>query len=73
MLGRAEAGLKADPAFAAVVRSHYDVVLIDEFQDTDPLQYGIFSTLFGDPAYGKTVFFVGDPKQAIYSFRNADF
>lgn len=73
MLVRAEAGLKADPAFAAVVRSHYDVVLIDEFQDTDPLQYGIFSTLFGDPAYGKTVFFVGDPKQAIYSFRNADF
>ena len=73
MLVRAEAGLKADPAFAAVVRSHYDVVLIDEFQDTDPLQYGIFSTLFGDPAFGKTVFFVGDPKQAIYSFRNADF
>lgn len=73
MLVRTEAGLKADPAFAAVVRSHYDVVLIDEFQDTDPLQYGIFSTLFGDPAFGKTVFFVGDPKQAIYSFRNADF
>lgn len=73
MLVRAEAGLKADPAFAAVVRSHYDVVLIDEFQDTDPLQYGIFHTLFGDPAFGKTVFFVGDPKQAIYSFRNADF
>lgn len=73
MLVRTEAGLKADPAFAAVVRSHYDVVLIDEFQDTDPLQYGIFSTLFGNPAFGKTVFFVGDPKQAIYSFRNADF
>lgn len=73
MLVRTEAGLKADPAFAAVVRSHYDVVLIDEFQDTDPLQYGIFHTLFGDPAFGKTVFFVGDPKQAIYSFRNADF
>lgn len=73
MLVRTEAGLKADPAFAAVVRDHYDVVLIDEFQDTDPLQYGIFSTLFGDPAFGKTVFFVGDPKQAIYSFRNADF
>lgn len=73
MLVRTETGLKADPAFAAVVRDHYDVVLIDEFQDTDPLQYGIFSTLFGDPAFGKTVFFVGDPKQAIYSFRNADF
>ena len=73
MLVRTEARLAADPGFAQSVRSRYDVVLIDEFQDTDPLQYGIFRTLFGDDALGKTVFFVGDPKQAIYSFRGADF
>ncbi len=52
------------------LRERYKAVLIDEFQDTDPVQYKIFSQLFDD---GKTsLFFIGDPKQAIYSFRNAD-
>lgn len=73
MLVRTEERLREDATFAAVVRNHYDVVLIDEFQDTDPLQYGVFRTLFGRKEFGKTVFFVGDPKQAIYSFRGADF
>jgi len=46
------------------------VALIDEFQDTDPLQFAIFDRIYGQ---GKLpVFLVGDPKQAIYSFRNAD-
>ena len=40
----------------------------DEFQDTDGLQYAIFSTLFRD----LHLFLIGDPKQAIYSFRGAD-
>ena len=48
----------------------WQVALIDEFQDTDPLQYGIFDTLFR--AHHKPVFLVGDPKQAIYRFRGAD-
>ena len=48
----------------------FPVLLIDEFQDTDPLQYGIFRRLFMHP--GQTVFLIGDPKQAIYSFRGAD-
>jgi len=48
----------------------YQTALIDEFQDTDPLQLTIFQTLF---AKTKTpLFYVGDPKQAIYSFRGAD-
>ncbi len=51
------------------VRSRYLVGLIDEFQDTDLLQYEIFSAFF--PA-GSTLFLIGDPKQAIYSFRGAD-
>ena len=48
----------------------WQVALIDEFQDTDPLQYGIFNTIFR--AHHKPVFLVGDPKQAIYRFRGAD-
>jgi len=52
------------------LRQKYRAVLIDEFQDTDPLQYAIFSTLFNCPGY--ILFLIGDPKQAIYSFRGAD-
>ena len=53
----------------AVSRS-YPVALIDEFQDTDPVQYQNIKDLF--KARAEAVFLVGDPKQAIYSFRGAD-
>ena len=53
---------------ASRIRQQFGVALIDEFQDTDPLQYGIFSTAF----VGRPLVFVGDPKQAIYAFRGAD-
>ena len=43
---------------------------MDEFQDTDPTQYNIIERLFGDGS--KYLFFIGDPKQAIYRFRGAD-
>ncbi len=57
-------------SFMKAARTRYRAALIDEFQDTDPVQYRIFSTLFGT---GKTsLFFIGDPKQAIYGFRGAD-
>ncbi len=52
------------------IRQRYSAVLIDEFQDTDPVQYRIFSTI--TRGSGMPVFLVGDPKQAIYSFRGAD-
>ncbi|MEW6219977.1 MAG: exodeoxyribonuclease V subunit beta [Thermodesulfobacteriota bacterium] len=58
------------PALAAAIRSRLPVALIDEFQDTDPLQSRIFQTLFDQP--GASLFLIGDPKQAIYSFRGAD-
>lgn len=61
-----------NPLFSAHIRSQYKAVLIDEFQDTDPLQWKIFSTLFLDPQFKAPVYFVGDPKQAIYRFRQAD-
>ena len=65
-------------ALAAALRQRYAAALIDEFQDTDPLQYGIFAKVFIDSgdavsdAPAGFCAFVGDPKQAIYSFRGAD-
>jgi len=56
-------------AFARTVAQKYPAVLIDEFQDTDPLQFEIFSTLHREQSL---LFLIGDPKQAIYSFRGAD-
>ena len=63
-----------DPAAAERIRSRYDAVLIDEFQDTDRVQYRIFQNLFLQdvPTAPESVFFVGDPKQAIYAFRGAE-
>ena len=58
------------PQLANAVRKHYPAALIDEFQDTDPLQYGIFQRIYADSDC--PLFLVGDPKQAIYSFRGAD-
>ena len=62
------------PALAAHLRDEFKAALVDEFQDTDPVQYDIFRRVFLDPAVrpAPTLFFVGDPKQAIYSFRGGD-
>jgi len=57
---------------ADVLRGNFKAALIDEFQDTDPVQYAIFKRVFLDDAGGRPVFFVGDPKQAIYAFRSGD-
>ena len=57
-------------ALAQALAAKWRVALIDEFQDTDPLQYAIFHTAF--IRQGVPVFLVGDPKQAIYGFRGAD-
>ena len=54
--------------------AQYPVALIDEFQDTSPLQYRIFDQLYrtpeNDPAHA--LLLIGDPKQSIYAFRGAD-
>jgi len=53
------------------IRELYPIAMIDEFQDTDPLQYSIFSRIYVEhPQSG--LFMIGDPKQAIYGFRGAD-
>ncbi|AZZ97761.1 exodeoxyribonuclease V subunit beta [Pseudoalteromonas sp. R3] len=49
----------------------YPVAMIDEFQDTDPTQFGIFSCIYGSEN-GQGLTMIGDPKQAIYGFRGAD-
>ncbi|MBS1837445.1 MAG: UvrD-helicase domain-containing protein, partial [Actinobacteria bacterium] len=58
-------------AVIAALRQRFRAALIDEFQDTDPVQWDIFSTLFGSDGSTRLIL-VGDPKQAIYSFRGAD-
>jgi superfamily I DNA/RNA helicase/RecB family exonuclease len=50
-------------------RKAYDVVLVDEYQDTDPAQEALLHALAGD---GRELIVVGDPDQAIYGFRGAD-
>ena len=54
---------------AARLAARYPAALIDEFQDTDPTQDRVFSRIFGQDS---TLLLIGDPKQAIYSFRGAD-
>ncbi|MCP4666078.1 MAG: exodeoxyribonuclease V subunit beta [Deltaproteobacteria bacterium] len=68
-LHRALAG-KGGEALSKAVSKKFKAALIDEFQDTDPIQYDIFMKIFGPQK--RLLFFIGDPKQAIYSFRGAD-
>ncbi|MBG0833402.1 ATP-dependent helicase [Planomonospora sp. ID67723] len=66
---RAAAGLLADPEVRRRERSAYDVVLVDEYQDTDPAQEALLQRLAGE---GRDLIAVGDPDQSIYGFRGAD-
>ncbi|HHA2535129.1 TPA: exodeoxyribonuclease V subunit beta [Stenotrophomonas maltophilia] len=60
------------------LRAQYRIALVDEFQDTDDRQWGIFHTVFGDSpevrelGLAPALFLIGDPKQAIYGFRGGD-
>lgn len=67
-LHKAATGEKADPLRKAL-QNKYKCVFIDEFQDTDKMQYELFHSLFDKEAI---IFYIGDPKQSIYSFRGAD-
>jgi len=72
-----------DGRLAAAIRAQYPVALVDEFQDTDPWQFGSLRKIYSDTpnedegyspisAPGTGLIMIGDPKQAIYSFRGAD-
>ncbi|GAW67951.1 exodeoxyribonuclease V subunit beta [Geoanaerobacter pelophilus] len=63
--------LRPGSSLPRLIRERYQAALIDEFQDTDPLQFAIFDAIY--PVGHEAPFFlIGDPKQAIYSFRGAD-
>ncbi len=83
LIARARDLLAQNPEIRERMKERYDAILVDEFQDTDPIQYEIILYLAEEPgqcadripdirlAPGK-LFIVGDPKQSIYSFRHAD-
>jgi ATP-dependent helicase/nuclease subunit A len=83
LLARARALLRGQPGIRERLKHEYQAVLVDEFQDTDPVQYEII--LYLAERAGRTggdwraielepgkLFIVGDPKQSIYAFRRAD-
>jgi exodeoxyribonuclease V beta subunit len=63
--------VRLSAALQKQLRAKYDVVFLDEFQDTDQKQYDIFREVFQNDAE-KIIFYIGDPKQSIYGFRKAD-
>lgn len=63
--------LLENEALGAALRQRFPIAMIDEFQDTDAIQYSIFITIYNhEHAHG--LMMIGDPKQAIYSFRGGD-
>ncbi len=83
LLARARALLRDHPQVRAELKAQYQAIIVDEFQDTDPVQYELI--LFVAEALGAEarewrdvqlapgkLFIVGDPKQSIYAFRRAD-
>ncbi len=56
-------------AARAILQSRFDVALVDEAQDTDPVQWRLLQSIFNND---RRLVVIGDPKQSIYSFRGAD-
>ena len=66
---------KSGHTLARDLREQYPVAMIDEFQDTDNIQYRIFGHIYDaddEPSGDFSLTLIGDPKQAIYSFRGGD-
>ena len=63
--------ISSSSSLAALINARYPIALIDEFQDTDPVQYSIFEQIYQYRDKSCLVL-IGDPKQAIYSFRGGD-
>ncbi|APR34211.1 exodeoxyribonuclease V subunit beta [Paraburkholderia sp. SOS3] len=76
LLTRLRAALRSPNGerLADIIRKQYPVALIDEFQDTDPVQYEIFDRVYRIESNDAdtAIILIGDPKQAIYAFRGAD-
>ena len=65
----ADALEEPDSAARSRMRHRWKIALIDEFQDTDPVQWEVFERAFAGVS---TLVLIGDPKQAIYAFRGGD-
>ena len=76
LLQRLHSALRADQGeMASAIRKQYPVAMVDEFQDTDPWQYESLKRIYNSEAVDSQLnlwVMIGDPKQAIYSFRGAD-
>lgn len=76
LLTRLDEALHGDQGerLAQTIRQQFPVAMIDEFQDTDPVQYRIFDRVYriAENRPDTTLLMIGDPKQAIYAFRGAD-
>ena len=76
MLERLRAALLGEngAALRKRITEQYPIAMVDEFQDTAPIQYQIFDLLYrvADNEAGTGLFLIGDPKQSIYGFRGAD-
>ncbi|HET6603910.1 MAG TPA: UvrD-helicase domain-containing protein [Xanthomonadaceae bacterium] len=73
VIQRVRAGLQQrDGDWARALRARFRLGIVDEFQDTDGLQYDIFRALLGGEGPPRALVLVGDPKQAIYGFRGGD-
>ena len=62
----------ANPDLTESLKTQWPAAMIDEFQDTDDLQFEIFTSIYDKSADDSMLLFIGDPKQAIYNFRGAD-
>ena len=60
------------PALVEALRRRYRLAVVDEFQDTDDVQWEIFRTIFHESEGRNPLLVIGDPKQSIYGFRGAD-
>ena len=72
LLVQVDRALNINELLAEQLARRWPVALIDEFQDTDDLQYRIFSRSWQQRGKDNCLLFIGDPKQAIYQFRGAD-
>ena len=71
LLIQLNSAVTSNAAFAGHLARLYPCALVDEFQDTDEVQYGIFKAIYNRPG-NQSLILIGDPKQAIYQFRGAD-
>lgn len=72
LLNRVEKALTGSEGLSETLQKKYPAALVDEFQDTDPVQYSILDSIYTSQKTDSSLVMIGDPKQAIYAFRGAD-